>query len=50
MSAKEITDELLANCLNYDVTIMNYANPDMVGHTGNLEATIKAVSFHRYTN
>ncbi|MBT1322983.1 2,3-bisphosphoglycerate-independent phosphoglycerate mutase [Mycoplasma bovis] len=45
MSAKEITDELLANCLNYDVTIMNYANPDMVGHTGNLEATIKAVSF-----
>ncbi|CAL59389.1 2,3-bisphosphoglycerate-independent phosphoglycerate mutase [Mycoplasmopsis agalactiae] len=45
MSAKEITDELLANCLNYDVTIMNYANPDMVGHTGNLESTIKAVSF-----
>nr|WP_318027681.1 hypothetical protein [Mycoplasmopsis bovis] len=45
MSAKEITDELLANCLNYDVTITNYANPDMVGHTGNLEATIKAVSF-----
>ncbi|WP_027335097.1 2,3-bisphosphoglycerate-independent phosphoglycerate mutase [Mycoplasmopsis felifaucium] len=45
MSAKEITDELLANCLNYDVTIMNYANPDMVGHTGNLQSTIKAVEF-----
>ncbi|WP_406617394.1 2,3-bisphosphoglycerate-independent phosphoglycerate mutase [Mycoplasmopsis adleri] len=45
MSAKEITDELLANCLNYDVTIMNYANPDMVGHTGNLKSTIEAVSF-----
>ncbi|WP_406614924.1 2,3-bisphosphoglycerate-independent phosphoglycerate mutase [Mycoplasmopsis hyopharyngis] len=45
MSAKEITDELLANALNYDLTIMNFANPDMVGHTGDLQATIKAVSF-----
>lgn len=43
MSAKEITDELIANALNYDVTIMNFANPDMVGHTGNLKSTIKAV-------
>ncbi|WP_027121565.1 2,3-bisphosphoglycerate-independent phosphoglycerate mutase [Mycoplasma leonicaptivi] len=43
MSAKEITDELLTNALNYDVTIMNFANPDMVGHTGNLKSTIKAV-------
>lgn len=43
MSAKEITDELLANALNYDVTIMNYANPDMVGHTGNLKSAITAV-------
>ncbi|CRH46170.1 2%2C3-bisphosphoglycerate-independent phosphoglycerate mutase [Chlamydia trachomatis] len=24
---------------------MNYANPDMVGHTGNLKATIKAIEF-----
>ncbi|WP_322875409.1 2,3-bisphosphoglycerate-independent phosphoglycerate mutase [Mycoplasmopsis felis] len=45
MSAQGITDELLSNGLNYDLTIMNFANPDMVGHTGNLEATIKAVSF-----
>ncbi|MEA4276110.1 2,3-bisphosphoglycerate-independent phosphoglycerate mutase [Mycoplasma sp. 21DD0573] len=45
MSAEGITDELLANALNYDVTIMNYANPDMVGHTGNLKAAIKAVEF-----
>lgn len=45
MSAKEITDELLVNALNYDLTIMNFANPDMVGHTGDLQATIKAVSF-----
>jgi 2,3-bisphosphoglycerate-independent phosphoglycerate mutase len=27
----------------YDFIVMNFANPDMVGHTGNLEATIKAV-------
>lgn len=45
MSAEGITDELLKNALNYDLTIMNYANPDMVGHTGDLEATIKAVEF-----
>ncbi|WP_406614582.1 2,3-bisphosphoglycerate-independent phosphoglycerate mutase [Mycoplasma corogypsi] len=45
MSAEGITDELLANALNYDVTIMNFANPDMVGHTGNLKSTIEAVSF-----
>ncbi|VEU74631.1 phosphoglycerate mutase [Mycoplasmopsis citelli] len=43
MSAKEITDALIDNALNYDVTILNYANPDMVGHTGNLKATIQAV-------
>lgn len=45
MSAEGITDELLKNALNYDVTIMNFANPDMVGHTGNLKSTIEAVSF-----
>ncbi|SJZ41601.1 2,3-bisphosphoglycerate-independent phosphoglycerate mutase [Mycoplasmopsis verecunda] len=45
MSAQGITDELLANGTKYDVTIMNYANPDMVGHTGVLPAAIKAVEF-----
>ncbi|MGV2393602.1 UNVERIFIED_CONTAM: 2,3-bisphosphoglycerate-independent phosphoglycerate mutase [Campylobacter lari] len=45
MSAKEITDELLKEASKYDVTIMNYANPDMVGHTGNLKSTIEAVTF-----
>lgn len=43
MSAKKITDKLLEVMDNYDVIIMNYANPDMVGHTGNLKSTIKAV-------
>ncbi|WLP85183.1 2,3-bisphosphoglycerate-independent phosphoglycerate mutase [Mycoplasma seminis] len=45
MSAEGITDELLANALDFDVTIMNYANPDMVGHTGVLSAAIQAVEF-----
>lgn len=45
MSAEGITDKLLEYGANYDVTIMNFANPDMVGHTGNLKSTIEAVSF-----
>ncbi|ENY68546.1 2,3-bisphosphoglycerate-independent phosphoglycerate mutase [Metamycoplasma auris 15026] len=45
MSAKEITDKLLEKINDFDFVIMNYANPDMVGHTGNLQATIKAIEF-----
>ncbi|PYF43676.1 2,3-bisphosphoglycerate-independent phosphoglycerate mutase [Metamycoplasma alkalescens] len=45
MSAKEITDALLNNIEKFDFVIMNYANPDMVGHTGNLKATIQAIEF-----
>jgi 2,3-bisphosphoglycerate-independent phosphoglycerate mutase len=43
MSAREVTDEVLARMPNYDLIILNFANPDMVGHTGVLEAGIKAV-------
>ena len=43
MSAAEITDQLLAKGAGFDLVIMNFANPDMVGHTGDLKATIKAV-------
>src|SRR6266567_94542 len=43
MSAFEVTDELLARMENYDLIILNFANPDMVGHTGVVEAGIKAV-------
>lgn len=43
MSAKEITDKLLEVMYDFDVIIMNYANPDMVGHTGNLKAAIKSI-------
>lgn len=45
MSAPEVTDEFVKaiESQDYDVIICNYANGDMVGHTGNLEAAIKAV-------
>jgi 2,3-bisphosphoglycerate-independent phosphoglycerate mutase len=43
MSARPVTDELLARMANYDFIVLNFANPDMVGHTGILAAGIKAV-------
>ena len=43
MSAREVTEEVLARVDKYDLTILNFANPDMVGHTGVVEAGIKAV-------
>jgi 2,3-bisphosphoglycerate-independent phosphoglycerate mutase len=45
MSAFEVTDKLEAAVLSrqYDVIICNYANADMVGHTGSLPAAIKAI-------
>src|SRR5207253_7576875 len=43
MSAFEVTDEVLARMANYDLIILNFANPDMVGHSGVVEAGIKAV-------
>jgi len=43
MSAPAVTDEVLARMANYDLIVLNFANPDMVGHTGIVEAGIKAV-------
>ena len=45
MSAIEVTDKVVEaiNSDKYNCIILNYANPDMVGHTGNLEAAIKAI-------
>ncbi len=45
MSAYEVTDKVCEALENdkYDVIILNFANSDMVGHTGNLDAAIKAV-------
>ena len=46
MSAYEVTDGVLEALEEdkYDVIILNFANPDMVGHTGNFEAAKKAVT------
>jgi 2,3-bisphosphoglycerate-independent phosphoglycerate mutase len=43
MSAAEVTEKLVAAIRDdYDLIVVNYANPDMVGHTGSLEAAIAA--------
>jgi 2,3-bisphosphoglycerate-independent phosphoglycerate mutase len=43
MSAPEVTDRFVeAIGAGYDLIVTNYANPDMVGHTGDLAAAIKA--------
>ncbi|MBU1126690.1 MAG: 2,3-bisphosphoglycerate-independent phosphoglycerate mutase [Patescibacteria group bacterium] len=45
MSARELTDRVVKEIKtdNYDFIVLNFANPDMVAHTGNLEASIKAM-------
>ncbi len=45
MSADELTDELLRrlDAGVYDFVLVNYANPDMVGHTGVFDAAVKAI-------
>ncbi|MGI6285834.1 2,3-bisphosphoglycerate-independent phosphoglycerate mutase [Neomoorella humiferrea] len=43
MSAREVTDAVLERLDKYDFIVLNFANPDMVGHTGDLNAAIAAV-------
>jgi 2,3-bisphosphoglycerate-independent phosphoglycerate mutase len=45
MSAREITDKLVAaiDSRKYGFILVNYANPDMVGHTGLIDAAVKSV-------
>ena len=43
MSAVEITDALIPVLGEYDVIILNWANGDMVGHTGNIDAAVRAM-------
>ncbi|HET6922286.1 MAG TPA: 2,3-bisphosphoglycerate-independent phosphoglycerate mutase [Anaeromyxobacteraceae bacterium] len=45
MSAREVTDKVVAalESRQYGFLLVNFANPDMVGHTGILEAAVKAV-------
>ncbi len=46
MSAYEVTDELIKQIKSqkHDIVILNYANPDMVGHSGKIIPTIKAIN------
>ena len=45
MNAPEVTEKLISAIQSgkYDSIICNFANPDMVGHTGQFEATVKAI-------
>ncbi len=45
MSAYEVTEKVISEIksIKYDLIILNYANPDMVGHTGVIPAAVKAV-------
>ena len=47
MSGNELTDILIDKIKNSDINffVANFANPDMVGHTGNLQAGIKAIKY-----
>ncbi|TVQ52913.1 MAG: 2,3-bisphosphoglycerate-independent phosphoglycerate mutase [Spirulina sp. DLM2.Bin59] len=46
MSAEQVTDVACAALAKgeYTLIVMNYANPDMVGHTGNMEAAVEAIA------
>ena len=43
MSVYQVTDKVLASLDRYDFITINFANPDMVGHTGNIKAAVKAI-------
>ena len=45
MSAYEVKDEVVSRIENddYDLVVLNYANPDMVGHTGDFDAVVEAL-------
>jgi 2,3-bisphosphoglycerate-independent phosphoglycerate mutase len=45
MSAQEVTEGAIAAIQKqvYSLVVVNYANPDMVGHTGNIDATVQAL-------
>lgn len=43
MSAQEIYDEFIAKAKDFDFVVVNFANGDMVGHTGKMDAVITAI-------
>jgi 2,3-bisphosphoglycerate-independent phosphoglycerate mutase len=49
MAAEKVTDTILASLSNYDFILANFANADMVGHTGNFNACVKAIEVLDYS-
>lgn len=45
MAVQEITNEAIQKLDTYDFIAVNFSSPDMVAHTGNIQATIKAIEF-----
>ena len=47
MSAEKLTQEVInkINTKTFNFIVMNYSNPDMLGHTGSLEQTVKGIEF-----
>ncbi|MEM6910213.1 MAG: 2,3-bisphosphoglycerate-independent phosphoglycerate mutase [Verrucomicrobiota bacterium] len=43
MSADQVTETITRQLADYDLVILNFANPDMVGHTGDISAAVQAV-------
>lgn len=43
MSASQVTQSVLGNLGNYDFILVNFANADLVGHTGDFDATVRAL-------
>lgn len=43
MSAQEIYDEFIHRAKDFDFVVVNFANGDMVGHTGKMDAVVKAI-------
>lgn len=43
MSADKITEKIIENINHYDFIVANFANPDTVGHSGDFEATVRAI-------
>ncbi len=49
MAAEKVTETILSNINNYDFILANFANADMVGHTANFEACVKAIEVLDYS-
>ncbi len=49
MSAEKVTETILENLSKYDFILANFANADMVGHTGNFDASVKAIEVLDYS-